>query len=68
MYILYSYQFYQKKIYLPSIIGLFVFSIYCWIKTINKYKKNDIINHLIFIHIPIYIGFMYLHYLHIFFI
>lgn len=63
--IYYSYQFYQKNIYLPGIIGLIVFSIYCMIKRINKSVKNDIINHCIFIHIPIYMGFMYLHYVYI---
>lgn len=60
----YSYQFYKEKIYLPGIIGLIVFSMYIWVKRIEEYRENNEMNHFMMVHIPIYLGFTYLHYLY----
>ena len=58
----YSYRFYNRGNYLPGFIGIIVLSLYMGIKKIEDYKDNDEMNHFIFIHIPIYLGFMYIHY------
>lgn len=60
----YSYQFYKEKIYLPGIIGLLVIGMYIGVKKIEEYKENHEMNHFIFVHIPIYLGFMYIQYLY----
>ncbi len=58
----YSYGFYKRGIYLPCIVGIIVMSLYIGMNRIKDFRENHEMNHFIFIHIPIYLGFMYIHY------
>jgi hypothetical protein len=62
----YSYGFYNKGNYLPGLIGIIVLSLYMGMKKIEDFKENHEMNHFIFVHIPIYLGFMYIHYTYLY--
>ncbi len=57
----FTFQLYQMKMYQPVFLAIIVLSSYFCMKWIKE--RNKMMDHMIFIHIPVYLTFSYIYYL-----
>jgi hypothetical protein len=57
----FTFRLYQMKMYQPVLFAIIVLCIYLGMKFIKE--RNKMMDHLIFIHIPVYLSFSYIYYL-----
>ncbi len=57
----FTFQLYQMKMYQPVLLAIIVLSSYFCMKWIKE--RNKMMDHMIFIHIPVYLTFSYIYYL-----